>query len=211
MKKYLNTDLAIFFIILTSVTIILTYLSHHILLSDKFYYDFLSNTIAQNRISSYISQQRIIQKIGYFFIPLVIILRAFYTSCCLYVGCFFEENDISFSKCLNISLKADIVFLLELFIKIDYLLFFGFSSLDEFNIRPLSLFQLLSSHIEPWARYPFFVLNLFELLYWYLLVVFFSYYNNKGFWKSLLFVFKTYGLGLLVWIVIVMFISINIL
>jgi hypothetical protein len=211
MYRYLKFNSTIYFIILSSIAILMTFLSHRILLNDNFYYISLSDTIIQDRIPFLISQQRLVQKIGYFFIPIVIILRAFYVSCCLYTGCFVAQNKITFNQCMNISLKADIVFLFEIIIKIYYLLFLGFSSLEEFNMRPFSLYQLLGGNIESWATYPFFVFNVFELFYWTLLASFLSQYTNEGFWKSLLFIYKTYGLGLLIWIVLVLFINVSML
>lgn len=161
------------------------------------------------RIDYMIQQQRLYQKIGYGVIPIMIALRAFYTAICFSTGAFITEQNITFKQCFNISLKADIIFLLEVLVRINYFSLTGVNSLEEINIRIFSIYQLLGMNIESWSTYPFHVLNIFEFGYWVLLVLFIRNYTQNSFRRSIGFVVKTYGLGLLLWIGFVIFLMLN--
>lgn len=185
-------------------------MANYILFDDALYYKSFGETLSIDRISKLIVQQKFYQKIGYGFIPVMLLLRAFYTSVCFITGAFLSEQKLTFSQCFNISIKADIIFLFELIIKINYFSIFTADSLQKINIHILSILQLIGiNNVEPWLSYSLGILNIFELTYWFLLALFLSHYTKKSFGYSLGFVAKTYGVGLLLWIVFIMFIVLN--
>ncbi|MFN7839937.1 MAG: hypothetical protein ACK5QG_18395, partial [Bacteroidota bacterium] len=61
-----------------------------------------------------------------------------------------------------------------------------------------------------WLVYPIQLLNVFELLYWIALAWQLQEVLEKPFAESLGFVAKTYGVGLAVWVVVVMFLTVSI-
>lgn len=65
------------------------------------------------------------------------------------------------------------------------------------------------SELEPWLVYPIQLLNVFELLYWAVLAWQLQEVLKKSFPESLGFVMKTYGVGLTVWVVVVMFLTVS--
>jgi hypothetical protein len=190
--------------------IIFTFLSHYILFDDTLYYKSFEEILNIDRIDKIIEQQRLFQKISYGIIPVIIFLRVFYTSICLTIGGFISEQNLKFSQCFNISVKADLIFLFELMIKIDYFSIVGTSSIQEINDHLFSILQLpMANNMEPWIRYPSGIVNIFELIYWILLAILLSNYTKKSFVSSIGFVAKTYGIGLLLWITFITFIILN--
>jgi hypothetical protein len=145
--------------------------------------------------------------IGYGIIPLLILLRTFYTAICLITGVFLFEQNLRFSQCFNIAIKADVIFLLELIVKINYFSIVEVNSLQEINTRLFSVLQWVgTNNVEQWLLYPISILNIFELIYCILLALLLSNYTKKSFIKSLTFVSKTYLIGLFLWAIFIMYI-----
>lgn len=209
MNRYLNLSIYGFLLIYCMLFIFFSFLHNYILIEDRLYYNSFSNIIAIDKIGYIIDQYKIYQKIGYGIVPIIILLRVFYTSLCLFIGSFISKEHLSFRQCFNVALKSDPIFLFELIFKINYFSFVGINTLQDLNTRILSAFQLLDLQTETWSSYPFLVLNLFELCYWIILASLSSYYTKEGFWVSILFILKSYGVGLILWIMFIVFIMLN--
>jgi hypothetical protein len=156
--------------------------------------------------------------IGYAIIPLFVLLRAFYTSVFLYIGIFFTELKVDFGKLFKIALLADFVYVLSAFAKLVILIFFKeVNTLEDLQFQPLSVMELLHvKSIDPLFVYPLSLLNLFELAYFLALAMLLVNVINQAneertlhFSKSLKLVTASYGSGLLLWVVFVMFITLN--
>ena len=196
-----------YFCLYSIVFIFFTFCANYILYDDALYYKSFEEIVGINRIDQIINQQRVFQKVGYGIIPFFLLLRALYTTICLTVGIFLLEKNLKFSNCFNIAIKADIIFLIELVIKINYFSFFEANSLQEVNIHLFSALQYIGiNKTEEWLFYPMGVLNIFEIGYWILLSLFLSYYTKESLGASLGFIAKTYGIGLLLWIIFVIYI-----
>jgi hypothetical protein len=210
MNKYLKFSPFYFFCLYSIIFIFFTFCTNYILYNDALYYKSFEETLKANRIADIIEKQRFFQKIGYGIVPLVLLLRAFYTTICLATGAFISEQKLQFSQYFNIAIKADIIFLFELIAKINYFSVFGANSLQEIGNHLCSVLQLVGIK-EPLLLYPLGILNIFELIYWILLALFLSNYTKKSFWSSMGFVAKTYGLGLLLWVIFIMFLILNLI
>lgn len=64
--------------------------------------------------------------------------------------------------------------------------------------------------LQPWFIYPFQVLNLFELAYWVILAYLIGKELNENTDKGMSIVVSSYGVSLLIWVVGVMFFTLNI-
>jgi hypothetical protein len=126
------------------------------LYDDALYYKFFEETLGIDRIDQIINQQRFFQKIGYGLVPIALLLRVFFTSICLAMGAFFSKQHLTFSQYFNIVIKADIIFLFELMMKISYFSIFGVNSLQELNGRLFSILQYIGyDNVEQWLSYRF--------------------------------------------------------
>ncbi|UYN87097.1 MAG: hypothetical protein KIT51_02130 [Cyclobacteriaceae bacterium] len=109
---------------------------------------------------------------------------------------------------------AEFVFFIPPILKV---LWFGIFHID-YTLKDLQIFSPLSAlnlinrdSVEPWLLYPFQILNVFELVYW--LVLAYGLYELTGerYSKMLGIVAASYGTGLLLWIVFIVFLTINLI
>ena len=211
-KKEIQMKKSLFFI-LVLLSFLLGLISKNLLKLD----DLLINTLAEQFSYEQIQETLDFQKkwrwLGYLFMPLIVLLKVSIIAAILDIGCFFFEKNIKYKQLFNIVVKAEFVFLLVIVFKTIW--FYVFQ--QEYTLEDLQYFYPLSAlniigykGLEPWYIYPLQVLNLFELIYWlilaYLLGKTLKVSTNKGF--SI--VASSYGIGLTIWVVGVMFLTLNI-
>jgi hypothetical protein len=206
------------FIILLFLNVILTISTKLLFLDEDLYYLTFGNQLPTHRIDEMLEMSERWQWTGYAIIPLLILLRAFYTSLFLYIGLFFADITAGFGKLFRIALLADFVYVLAGFAKLVILIFFReVSTLDDLQFQPLSVMEFFSkSQVDPLFFYPLSLLNLFEIAYFLVLAWLLTGLIKQegpeppaGFGKSLKLVTASYGSGLLLWIILVMFVTLN--
>lgn len=206
------------FIILLFLNVILTISIKFLFLDEDLYYLTFGNQLPAHRIDEMLEMSERWQWTGYAIIPVVIILRAFHTSLFLYTGLFFAELRAGYGKLFRIALLAEFVYVLAGFAKLVILIFFReVSTLDDLQFQPLSVMELFDkSQVDPLFIYPLSLLNFFELAYfmtlaWLLtgLIRQADTESPAGFGRSLRLVTASYGSGLLLWVILVMFVTLN--
>jgi hypothetical protein len=167
--------------------------------------------MAVDRIAKMFEMSQKWQWIGYVFTPIVILIRISFTAICLYIGCFLVNSKIRFKELFKVALIADFVFILAGIAKLVILIFFkNVSKLDDLQFQPLSLMELFHRNsVDKLFVYPFSLINVFELLYWLVLAWLLSGLLEKPFGNSLKRVASSYGTGLLLWVLFVMFLTVN--
>ena len=113
----------------------------------------------------------------------------------------------------EILVKSEFIFLIPLAIKLFWFNIFhtSYTLQDLQYFSPLSVFSFFDpKEIDTWLVYPMQLFNVFELLYWLILAYLLKDVLGKGFKDSLGFVATTYGVGLFIWVVLVMFLIVNI-
>lgn len=201
------------FLLLIFLSVITAFAFNYIFLSDELLSLSFEGILASDRINGMIELSHKWQWVGYVLIPVMILIRVGYTAACLYMGCFIAEIRVHFGKLFKIALLADFVFVVAGIMKLVFLIFFkDISTLDDLQFQPLSIMELFDrSAIEPCFIYPLSVINLFELLYWLVLTGLLSEVIEKPFIKSLKTVIFSYGSGLLLWVLVGMFLTLNLL
>jgi len=159
-----------------------------------------------------------VQWVGYLILPFIIIIRIFYTSIFLFIGIFFTELKAEYGKLFKIALLADFVYVLAGSVKLVILIFFReVNTLQDLQFQPLSAMELFNAKsIDPLFVYPLSLLNVFELGYFLVLAWLLVGVINEAseerpvkFGQSLKLVTALYGSGLLLWVLVVMFITLN--
>lgn len=187
--------------------------SEYLLISDDLFYDFLGQQLAYERINEIINEGKKWKWITYALLPLLILFKIFFTSVCLSAGGFVLGIQHQFKRFFEIAIYAEFVFLLPSIAKLLWfaLVYTNYTFEDLQYFSPLSVFSLFNpKEIEPWFAYPLQLLNFFELLYWFILAYQLKEEIGKSFAGSLGFVASTYGVGLLIWVVLVMFLTVSI-
>lgn len=78
------------------------------------------------------------------------------------------------------------------------------------SFTPLAISNLLNLNlVDQIFHYTLRIINVFEISFWFILAYIVSRELKIKYWKSFEFVMSTYGVGLLIWIVFVMFLTIN--
>lgn len=216
MLNYRNSTI---FLILTIFWIGISLSIQYLFLDNNIlFYQTYGEQLTLSSIDRILNLSRKWQWFGYIFLPIIILLRVFYLSVFLYIGLFFYEVEVEFGKIFKVSLLADFIFVLSTFTKLVILIFFKqVNTLDDLQFQPLSIMELLNKKtVDPLFVYPLSLINIFELGYFlilaWLLVGVINESNEKRpvkFGKSLQLVTASYGSGLLLWVLLVMFITLN--
>lgn len=208
----------IYLILLFFITILTFAVQFLFLGNDNMFYQTYSQQLTLSRIDQMLELSKKWQWLGYVVMPVIILLRVFYTTIFLYIGVFFTELKIEFGKIFKVALLADFVFVLAALAKLVILIFFKeISTLEDLQFSPLSVMELLDSKtVDTMFIYPLSLLNIFELGYFLILAwLLFAVLNEANeerpvkYGKSLQIVTVSYGSGLLLWVVLVMFLTLN--
>lgn len=186
--------------------------------SDILFYNTYSNKIAFDRLINLYELSRKWQWIGFVLIPIIVLLRVFYTSVVLYTGVIFADLKVRFGKIIKVALLADFVYILSGLAKLVILIFFKeISTLEDLQFQPFSVMELLDRHnVDQLFIYPLNLLNVFELAYILALAWLVYIILNKSkegqpvkFMQSLKLVIASYGSSLLFWVAVNMFFTLN--
>ena len=204
------------------LNIFLLELLKELLKLDQLTYNKLTETLSFNQVEKILQFQKKINNWLYLVLPLLMIFKIFLISSVLYIGTFFySKAKVTFKQLLNAVIKAEFVFLGVGVLKIIWFYFFqtNYTLEDLQYFYPLSALNIVGyKGLDTWFIYPLQTLNLFELAYWFLL----AYYvgkiasptknkeeNNYPIDFGLKIVASSYGSALLLWIVVVMFFTLN--
>ena len=200
------------FFILIIISILLSILSQHLLDIDILVINSLAEQLTTEQIKIIINIQEKWQWLGHLLIPLLLLLKTAIIATILDLGCFLFGKEIKYKKLFNLVVKAEFIFLLVILVKTAWFYFFqtNYSLEDLQYFYPLSALSIIGYEgLQPWFVYPFQVLNLFELAYWFILTYLLGKELESTTDKGLSIVASSYGVGLLIWVVGVMFLTLN--
>ena len=190
---------------------LITWVTSKFLLTDSMYFQELSEQLAYERIEKMLETKERYAWVSYVFLPVLLLLRIFYTTICLYAGVYFNDWKISFRKVWRVTLFADMVWLVPAVLKMAYFsLQTDYTLSDMQNFYPYSLLALFEAEsLDKWLVYPVYILNLLEITYVAILAYGLKQYLQKTYKQIILRVIASYGLGLLLWVTLVSFLSLN--
>jgi hypothetical protein len=200
-----------FFLLLIGLFVLLTFSINYLFLSEGIFYQSFGEQLAVDRIDKLFKMSQKWEWLGYIFIPIIVLIRVSFTAICLYIGCFLTNSQIRFRELFKVALLADFVFVLARIAKLVILIFFrDVGKLEDLQFQPLSFLELFPKNtVDKLFIYPFSLLSIFELLYWLALAWLLSGLLEKPFDNALVRVASSYGTGLLLWVLFVMFLTVN--
>lgn len=145
----------------------------------------------------------IIYNIQYLSVPIFLAWKWTWTTLTLWIGCFMFGYRIHFNQIWKMVMLAEILFFLPEILKVVwYSMFYSDPNYHDYMaFFPFSLINLVDyTQIAPKWLYPLKSLNLFELLYWPLLVLGIYFLSGKNFRISAYIVLSTYVLFFFVWL-----------
>jgi len=205
------------FFLLVLLTILFTYEFNAFIQTDNLIVQNLSEKYTQEIIANYLNLRHQWAWASYIFIPVALYLSTTLIALIILLVIelyYLNENrpKVKFKDIWKIVLIAQWSALASIFVKVFW---FGFYhtqySIEELqSFSPLSLINLFDRKtLDVWLAYPIQLVNPFELAYWILLVIGIKQLLKRTWLKSLVMVFFSYGLALIVWVVVIMFISLN--
>ncbi len=201
------------FLILVMCQFALGILYSKILGMNNIILESLIDNFSQSQIEEYLYSKEKWKWLGYLaVIILLLLLKISIIAAIIDVGCFFFSKEIKYKKLFTIVVKAEFIFLLVIVFKTAWFYFFQ----TDYDLEDLQYFYPLSAlniigyeGLQPWFIYPFQVLNLFELAYWFILAYLIGKELNENTDKGFSIVASSYGVSLLIWVVGVMFFTLN--
>ena len=144
----------------------------------------------------------ILYGIQYISVPIFLAWKFTWTTLTLWIGCFMFGYRLHFNQLWKLVMLAEIWFFLpEVFKILNYTLLYNDPSYQDYvAFYPFSLINLVDySMIAPKYHYPLKALNIFELIYWFILVVGIYFLSGKKLKTSAYIVGSTYVLFFLIW------------
>ena len=189
MNWLLKINNSIYFWLLCIICGLFIFAAKYFLYTDELYYSTFGEQFTADQIQKIISFQNVYwrQAIGYCIIPLIIIVRVLYTSLCLFIGNLVNESGWKFRSVYTISLKADIAFCLSQIGNFYYYAFSdNFSTVEDLSINFASLLKIVGKDSIPnWLVLAYNSINLFELIYITLLIIFLKITFRLSYLKSI--------------------------
>jgi len=203
------------YIVLTIFHFLIILLTKHFLNIKELVYGLYKEQFTSYQIVKIVEFENKWFWLSYAIIPLIVLIRITLVSLCLSIGVFFYDMDrkTPFNQFLRIALIGEFVLIFVGLIKLLYFLFIktDYTLQDLQQYYPLSYINFLEiEKIQPWLVYPLQTINLFELAYFLVLVFGINKLLKNKFWKSFEITAVSYGTGLVIWIGLVMFLTLNI-
>jgi len=202
-------------ILLIKLTLLLigqTIAFNYLLQFDLILEEYLKNTQNSDDIHQFITLKNKWTWLSYSLTPITILFKVAIISSTIYIGAQLAKKKILYRQIMYIVLKAEYIFILVGILKIIWFYFFQtvFTFKDLQYLYPLSALNITGyESINPWFIYPLQVLNLFELAYWFILAFLLGKELKTNMDESFKIVASSYGPALLIWVVAVMFFTLN--
>ena len=197
---------------LSIVLILASEIANTLLGLEDLLYNSLSEQLTSEQLQNYFQFKDKWQWLGYVFTPLFLLIKVAIIAAILDIGCFFFEQQIKYKTLFDCVVKAEFVFVLVVVFKTVWFYVFqqDYTLQDLQSFYPLSVLNIVGyEDLHPWFIYPLQVLNVFELVYWFVLANLLSKVLNITTHKGMGIVASSYGLSLVIWVVAVMFFTLN--
>lgn len=201
------------FAIICALYIAFALVGNYVLISDEMYFDLFGEQLAYERIVELVETGKKWRWLGYAILPMFILFKCFLVVCCLSVGVLLANIATSIKDLFRIVIIAEIVFIIQSLVKIIWfgIFFTGYTLQDLQYFSPFSLLNLIDREkVDVWYVYPLQLVNVFELVYWVALTYGMMSVTQSGFLKMFRLVALSYGVGLLLWAVCVVFLTVSI-
>ena len=201
------------FIILSIILIFLSEIANRVFDFRGLLYNSLSEQLTSKQIKEYLKFQDKWQWVGYFMIPILLLIKTVLITSVLYIGVFFiNKSVVTFKSVWRIVINSEFIFLFIPICKIIWFYFFQteYKLVDIQYFYPFSALNFIDfKELEPWLIYPIQTINLFELAYIIYLSYQLGYLTKSNPDTGIKIVASSYIPALFLWVSIVMFFTLN--
>ena len=202
----------VLFTVLIAISMLCAWLINQQVLTQEVYYRSMGEQLTMDQIDSMLTLQNKYEWVSYLFVALTGLIKYSLIATVLYTGVFLAGFKVGFGRIFKLVLVAEFVMLLPMLIKTIWFTLVGsdYSLEDIQYFYPLSLLSVVDyKQVDALWYYPLQVLNVFELLYWIALGWGLHTIIQKDFDRSLRIVLGSYLPALVLWIVVVMFLTVT--
>ena len=196
-ENWYQFDSKLFFIILCVLYLLIYILKRTFVIADIAAFEIL-----QERGEMWIFD--LFFGVQYLSVPFFIAFRITITSLTLWIGCFMFGYRITYKEMWRWVMFAELIFVVPEFIKLFWFILAGSDPNyhDIVAFYPLSMMNLVDyTLIDQMYHYPLKALNLFEVIYWYVLMIGIYFLSNKKWSISVLIVSTSYILIFFLWLI----------
>ena len=210
-KELYNFKFWYLFLIITVFYLSIIYLTNTFIYTNAFYYEALSQKMNVDRIKDIIEMQRKYQIIGYCFYPLLMLLKLWLIASVIFMASYLFNIEVSYKNCLKSAIIAELVSVVAMLVRIAWLLVAKPDNVNDIQyFSPLALTQLLNINKLPqYLFYPLQLFNVFEVAYWLVLAYGIMVFTNSKFGKGLKVVALSYGVAMVIWCLVIIFIQLQ--
>lgn len=196
-KSIFATDKRMLFILLCLITLLLLFIKKSFIENETAAFEFL-----QDRPEGAIL--KLISTLQFISIPLVYLWKFLVIAFVIWIGCFMFGYRITYWQCWGVVIGAEFIFFIPEVLKILWFLTIETdpSYYDIGAFYPLSLMHFFDYYsIDPRWAYPLRALNVFEIIYWFVLVSGIHHYARKEKKTVWFIVISSYVLIFILWLI----------
>lgn len=201
------------FIAITFLYVINSLVIRIFYIDDLFFFNSYGGKFDQQHVQQILSIDKRWGFIKFIFIPIGLFIRISLVAYITYLGLYLANIKIPIKYLYKIAILGEFTFLLFTIIRTILVFYHDFTSFEELgSYAPFRFISIENiSNYPVWIKTPMLIINPVEILYWFVLSFLISKLFTWNYFKSVLFLIKTYVLGLIVWIIFIVFINIVLL
>lgn len=210
----MTTKNIFYFVVLIVLSLGIGLLSKELLNGDNLLIESLSNRYTIEQIEEIINFQKKWEFTWSILVPIVLLIKISIIAAILDAGCFLMEKKIKYGRLFAIVLICEFIFLLPIILKTIWFHFFqqDYTLEDLQYFYPFSALNIVGHEgLDIWWVYPLQTINVFEITYWIVL----AYLLDKALKTpkkqntGIKIVASSYGTGLLIWVIGIMFFTLS--
>lgn len=195
-KSFFSADKKLTFILLILATYFVLYIKVYFIEQETAAFEFLADRPEGTVLKA-------LAALRFFSVPLIYLWKFTVIGFVIWVGAFMWGYRITFAQCWGVAIVSEFVFLIPELVKIFWYFFIETDPTydDVRGFYPLSLMNLFQySEIDTRYAYPLRALNVFEIVYWFLLVEGVHFFAKRQKNAAVLIVLSSYVLLFFLWL-----------
>lgn len=195
--------------VLCFVSLLVFFIQDQVIMTKEVYYHILGEQLDVERIDALLGLQAKWKWMGYVLIPVVLLLQIASIAACMFIGAILLDWKISYRSFFSLVVRAMTVIAVGKVLQTLILLLSNIQSLED--IYRADWFSLLGwlgkENIPELLLVPAGFVNVFEVLFWVLLVAGVRQMSERR--GGLGFVAGTYGVGVAMWCLFLVYLQVN--
>ena len=191
----------------------LTFITNHYVFKEDIYLRSYADQLSFQGIEALMDIKQRFWWTSYLVLPFIVLLKIGFSTICISIGAVLSNVEFKFKSLLKAALVAEVIFILG---QIIYIVNISLH-LDAVTLQTASNYYPLTAlsfwgtqNVTSWLRYPLQTLNLFEVGYVLVLSWLISQKWKPDFVESLSVVFPSYATGLILWLALVVFLTLQV-